>query len=68
MLILTRKIDEKIRIGDDVTITVMSVKGHQIRFGIEAPRDVTVHREEVHQRILKEKEDEKVTSILKQKT
>ncbi len=71
MLILTRRVDEKLRIGDDVTVTVISVKGHQIRFGIDAPRHITVNREEVHQRILKEKQDEKdkkVTSIVKRRT
>jgi len=55
MLILTRRIGEKIVIGDNVTITVLGVKGNQIRVGIEAPRDVPVHREEIYQRILKER-------------
>ncbi len=55
MLILSRRIGEKIVIGDNVTITVLGVKGNQIRVGIEAPRDVPVHREEIHQRILKER-------------
>ena len=68
MLILTRKVDEKLRVGDDVTITVISVKGHQVRFGIEAPRDVAVNREEIHQKILEERENEKVTSIIPRKT
>ena len=68
MLILTRRVDEKLRIGDDVTVTVISVKGHQVRFGIEAPRDVAVNREEIHKKILEERENEKVTSIVKRRT
>jgi len=54
MLILTRRIGEKIVIGEDVTVTVLSVKGIQVRIGIDAPRDVSVNREEIYQRILKE--------------
>ena len=57
MLILTRRIGEKIVIGDNVTIAVLGVKGNQVRVGIEAPRDVPVHREEIYQRILKERAD-----------
>ena len=55
MLILTRRIGEKIIIGDDVTITILGVKGNQVRVGIEAPREVQVHRDEIYQRILKER-------------
>ena len=55
MLILTRRVGEKLVIGDDVTVTVLSVKGTQVRIGIDAPSDVTVNREEVYQRILKER-------------
>ena len=51
MLILTRKLGETIRIGDNIKITVSDIKGKQIRIGIEAPGDVTVHREEVYQMI-----------------
>ena len=51
MLILTRKLGESIRIGDNIKITVSDIKGKQIRIGIDAPRDVTVHREEVYQMI-----------------
>ena len=56
MLILTRRIGEKLVIGDNVIITIMGAKGSQIRIGIEAPRDIQVHREEIYQRILKERE------------
>ena len=55
MLILTRRIGEKLVIGDNVKVTVLGVKGHQVRIGIDAPRDVTVNREEIYQRILEEK-------------
>ena len=55
MLILTRRLGEKLVIGENVTVTVLGVKGNQVRIGIDAPRDVTVHREEVYERILKEK-------------
>jgi len=52
MLILTRKIGQSIRIGDDITVIIMSVGGRQISIGIEAPEHIAVHREEVYQRIL----------------
>ena len=51
MLILSRRTDESIVIGDEVTITILSVKGKQVRVGITAPPDVSVHREEIYQRI-----------------
>lgn len=51
MLILSRRIDETIRIGDDITLTILDVKGQQVRIGINAPEDVEVHREEIYERI-----------------
>ena len=55
MLILTRRAGETLMIGDDVTITVLGVKGNQVRIGVNAPKDVSVHREEIYQRIQQEK-------------
>ncbi|MFW0081727.1 MAG: carbon storage regulator CsrA, partial [Coxiella endosymbiont of Haemaphysalis japonica] len=55
MLILTRRISESVIIGDSVKVTVLGVKGNQIRIGIEAPKDVSIHREEIYERIQKEK-------------
>ncbi|MGJ8515152.1 carbon storage regulator CsrA [Carnimonas bestiolae] len=54
MLILTRRVGETLTIGDEVTVTVLGVKGNQVRIGVNAPRDVAVHREEIYQRILAE--------------
>ncbi|MCB1761273.1 MAG: carbon storage regulator CsrA [Gammaproteobacteria bacterium] len=54
MLILTRRVGETLMIGDEVTVTVLGVKGNQVRIGVNAPRDVTVHREEIYERIKQE--------------
>ncbi|MDA0791819.1 MAG: carbon storage regulator CsrA [Proteobacteria bacterium] len=54
MLILTRRVGETLMIGDEVTVTVLGVKGNQVRIGVNAPKDVAVHREEIFQRIQSE--------------
>ena len=54
MLILTRRRGEALMVGDDVTLTVLGVKGNQVRIGINAPRDIPVHREEIYQKIKQE--------------
>ena len=58
MLILTRRVGESLMIGDDVSVTVLGVKGNQVRIGVNAPKDVSVHREEIYMRIQSEKDDE----------
>jgi carbon storage regulator len=63
MLILTRRVGEKLMIGDDISVTVLGVKGNQVRIGVHAPENVSVHREEIYQRILSERESSRIASV-----
>ncbi len=58
MLILTRRVGETVMIGNEVTVTVLGVKGNQVRIGINAPKTVAVHREEIYERIKREQQDD----------
>ena len=60
MLILTRRVGETLNIGDEIRVTVLGIKGNQVRIGVTAPKDVPVHREEIYERIQREKSGDEV--------
>lgn len=60
MLILTRRVGETLMVGDEVTVTVLGVKGNQVRIGVNAPKEVGVHRKEIYERIQREQRGEKI--------
>lgn len=63
MLILTRRIGESIIVGDDITFTILGVKGNQVRVGVNAPKSVSVHREEIYQRIQHERSSDEPVNV-----
>ncbi|MGB1799571.1 MAG: carbon storage regulator CsrA [Gammaproteobacteria bacterium] len=62
MLILTRRVGESLMIGDEVNVTVLGIRGNQVRIGVDAPKDVAVHREEIYDRIQQERTDDNSSS------
>ena len=62
MLILTRRVGERLMIGDDIEVTVLGVKGNQVRIGVHAPPNVSVHREEIYQRVRAERESARLAN------
>ena len=65
MLILTRRVGETLMIGDDITVTVLGVKGNQVRVGVSAPKNVSVHREEIYERIQRENNEATARGAIK---
>lgn len=63
MLILTRRVGESLMIGDEVNVTVLGIKGNQVRIGVNAPKDVAVHREEIYQRIQQENSSQAASAV-----
>jgi len=63
MLILTRRVGETLMVGEDITITILGVKGNQVRVGINAPRDIAVHREEIYNKIQQKDSDEAASDV-----